>query len=140
MNGILNHRNFIKKELMSEHELKDWHNNGFEIGSHTLDHKNLKLIDEREKKVQIEESKKKFKSKYNIDIKSFSYPFGSYNENIVKIVKSNFDYAVTTKRSRYKEKIFENLLLPRVPINPETSILKFILKILTPYEDIKFKL
>ena len=135
-----NQNNYTRKKLMSEEELKEWHNNGFEIGSHTLDHKNLKLIDDKEKKNQIEESKNIFKNKYNIDIKSFSYPFGSYNDNVVKIVKNNFDFAVTTKRSRYNENIFNNMLIPRVPINSNTSILKFVLKILTPYEDIKFKL
>ena len=37
-----------------------------------------------------------------------------------------------------KEK-FNNELLPRIPISKDDNLLKFFLKIKTPYEDIKFK-
>ena len=136
----IDYKKFEKKKIMTEDDLKKWDKNGFEVGSHSLDHQNLIKIDDKEKTIQIVKSKDFFKRKYNINIKSFSYPFGLYNESVVKIVKKNFDYAVTTKRSRYKENLHENILIPRIPINPKTSMLKFMLKILTPYEDIKFKL
>ena len=76
---------------------------------------------------------------YNIDVKSFSYPFGQFDDDCVKIIKQNYEYAVTTKRSRYKTKIFETSKIPRIPINSDTTIFKFLIKTLTIYEDIKFK-
>ena len=84
-------------------------------------------------------SKLILKEKYNIDVKSFSYPFGQFDDDCVKIIKQNYEYAVTTKRSRYKTKIFETSKIPRVPINSDTTMFKFLIKTLTIYEDIKFK-
>ena len=61
-----------------------------------------------------------------------------FYDDSINIIKNYYKTAVTTKRSRYKENKFNNFILPRVPINNSTSILKFLLKIFTPYEDIKF--
>ena len=60
-------------------------------------------------------------------------------ERCVELIKKNYMFAVTTKRSRYKTNTFEETQIPRVPINSNTSIYKFLIKILTFYEDIKFK-
>ena len=76
---------------------------------------------------------------FNTKINSFAFPFGSHNNETLDIIKEYYDYAVTTKRSRYIKKKFNNLLLPRVPVNKNDSIFKFFLKVRTPYEDIKFK-
>jgi peptidoglycan/xylan/chitin deacetylase (PgdA/CDA1 family) len=133
------HNKFEKKDIMSEDELMEWYKNGFEVGSHSLDHKNLVQLDEEEKINQIIKSKDLFKKRYDIETKSFSYPFGLYNERVTRIVKNTYKYAVTTRRSRYKDNLCEDILIPRIPVNKNTSIFKFILKILTPYEDIKFK-
>ena len=70
---------------------------------------------------------------------SFSYPFGQFDNESVEIVKKNYDFAVTTKRSRYEPDKFEFSLLPRIPINKTDSMFKFYLKIKTIYEDIKYK-
>ena len=135
-----NKKNYRKKKLMNRKQIKNWIKNGFEIGSHTMDHYNLKSLSNNQKKNQILKPKKFFKTNYGINIESFSYPFGSYNAACLKILKKNYKFAVTTKRSRYIKDKFNQLEIPRVPVNFNTSIFKYFLKITTFYEDIKFKM
>ena len=134
----MNNRNFKKIPLMTDAQLKDWKNNDFEVGSHSLDHSNLNNLDENRLIIQLSESKKIFKDKFNIDVESFSYPYGIYNKNIIQFVKKYYRYAVTTKRSRFRFDKFDLLEIPRIPVNSDTSIFKFYLKIKTFYEDAKY--
>ena len=134
-----NQKNFKKKKLMNKKQINTWINNGFEVGSHTMNHYNLKYLSNDQKKYQILKPKQFFKTNYGINIQSFSYPFGCYNEDCLKILKRNYKFAVTTKRSRYNKGKFNPLEIPRVPVNSNTSIFKYFLKITSFYEDIKFK-
>ena len=134
-----NQKNFKKKRIMNKKQIKNWIKNGFEIGSHSMDHYNLNNLSSIQKKIQILKPKQFFKTNYGINIQSFSYPFGCYNEDCLKILKRNYKFAVTTKRSRYNKGKFNPLEIPRVPVNSNTSIFKYFLKIATFYEDVKFK-
>ena len=130
--------NFIKLNLMNVDQIKNWNKQGMQVGLHTANHKNLKNIDYNDKLEQIELPKKVFSENLSINIDSFSYPFGQYDDESFKIVKKNYNFAVTTKRSRYKKNRFDLCKLPRVPINKSDGMFKFYLKIKTIYEDIKY--
>ena len=135
----INKDNFKKMKLMNRDQINEWLQKGFDVGSHTMDHLDLIKLNYENKNQQIINSKKFFKDVFNIEIDSFAYPFGSYDNETLNIIKQNYNYAVTTKRSRFIKNKFSNELLPRVPINKNDSLFKFFLKIRTPYEDIKFK-
>tara|TARA_Y100000590_G_C15464248_1_gene917657 strand:- start:222 stop:914 length:693 start_codon:yes stop_codon:yes gene_type:complete len=130
--------NYHEMKIMNDKQINEWHKNGLEVGSHSLDHKNLTKINFMDKSKQIIDSKNVFKNKYNIEVKSFSYPFGYFDDECIQLIKKNYEYAVTTKRSRYMPKKFDKAQIPRVPINSNTSIIKFMLKVFTIYEDIKY--
>jgi peptidoglycan/xylan/chitin deacetylase (PgdA/CDA1 family) len=130
---------FKKKKLMNFEQISEWLINGFNIGSHTLDHVDLTKLNKNDKINQIINSKKDLNSKFNTDIDTFAFPFGSYDDETQSIINKYYDYAVTTKRSRFVKNKFNNKLLPRVPVSKDDSLFKFFLKIKTPYEDIKFK-
>ena len=83
--------------------------------------------------------KEYFKKNFDINVESFSYPYGKYNKKIIKFVEKYYKFAVTTKRSRFKFNKFDLLEIPRVPINSNTNIFKFYLKVKTFYEDLNFK-
>ena len=131
--------NYKMIKLMNFEQINEWLLSGFDIGSHTMDHLNLKKLNYEEKIKQIIKPIKIFNDKFNIKIDSFAYPFGSYDDESINIVKENYDFAVSTKRSRYVRNKFDKELLPRVPINGNQSLLRFFLKIKTPYEDFKFR-
>ena len=131
--------NFNKMKLMNIEQILKWHENGMKIGVHTANHKNLSKLNLNEQESEILDSINFFKSRLSIDVKYFSYPFGKYDNKTLNLVRNNFKFAVTTKRSRYIGGKFKYHELPRVPINKKTSLFKFFLKIKTPYEDIKYK-
>jgi len=76
---------------------------------------------------------------FDTKIDTFAFPFGSYDDETQNIIIEYYDYAVTTKRSRFVKNKFNNNLLPRVPVSKNDNFFKFFLKIKTPYEDVKFK-
>ena len=130
---------FKKIKLMNVNQIQNWNSNGFEIGSHTLDHLNLTEISYENKNKQINEPIDYFKNKLNIAIESFAYPFGAYDDDCINLLKKNYKYAVTTKPSRYIKNKFSNYEIPRISIGTKVTIFKFLLKILTKYEDFKYK-
>jgi peptidoglycan/xylan/chitin deacetylase (PgdA/CDA1 family) len=127
-----------KTKHANKEQIAEWISNGFEIGSHTTEHQNLTMLDKENKKKAINDPIIFFKEEFNYDIKSFCYPYGAYDYDCLDIVKENYKYAVTTKRGRYNPKI-NNFQIPRVPINKNESKFKIFLKLLTFYEDIKYK-
>ena len=134
-----NKNKFKKMKIMNFEQINEWLKNGFSIGSHTLDHIDLTKLNRNDKIDQIVNSKKYLNRLFNTEIDTFAFPFGSYDDETQNIINEYYDYAVTTKRSRFVKNKFNNKLLPRVPVSKNDNFFKFFLKIKTPYEDIKFK-
>ena len=134
-----NRSDYKKMKLMNIDQIYEWVSNGFEIGSHTKDHLDLTSLDINKKKEQIIDSKNFKNQSLGIKITSFAYPFGSFDDETIKIVQENYEYAVTTRPSKYNPNKFDDMKLPRISINKKTSIFKFLLKILTNYENLKYK-
>ena len=59
----------------------------FEIGGHTYNHVKLTTIDKSLAKKEIEDGKHALEDIIQTSVKSFCYPCGLYNNNIVKLVK-----------------------------------------------------
>ena len=79
------------------HEMKD---NGVNFGAHTKTHPILtnEILNEAEK--EIVDSKKTIEKHLKIEIILFAYPNGSFNDEIIQLVKNNgFNCAVSTKQS-----------------------------------------
>ena len=134
------HRDKFKKmKIMNIEQIKEWLISGFNIGSHSLDHVDLTKLNRNDKIDQIVNSKKHLNSLFDTKIDTFAFPFGSYDDETQNIIIEYYDYAVTTKRSRFVKNKFNNNLLPRVPVSKNDNFFKFFLKIKTPYEDVKFK-
>lgn len=58
-----------------------------EIGSHTLDHINLKTAKPEIARKQIGESKRLLEQDFHVEVKSFAYPIGALNPQVVEMVK-----------------------------------------------------
>ena len=134
-----NKKKFIKKKLMNFNQLQRWLNSNMRIGSHTLNHKNLTTISKENAQKEIFQSKEDLEKEFKIKVEAFSYPYGAYNNLIASYVKENYTYGVTTKRSRFNIKNHNLNLIPRVHINNSSHMIKFYLKINSPYEDLLYK-
>jgi peptidoglycan/xylan/chitin deacetylase (PgdA/CDA1 family) len=70
-------------------EIKKLHDSGLTIGSHGLTHRRLTKIAYEELKKEILESKELIEKNIGSKIFVFSYPHGSFNANVKKILEDN---------------------------------------------------
>jgi glycosyltransferase involved in cell wall biosynthesis len=93
--GCTNKWNFkdtkIRKHL-TELQLLDLKNSGWEIGSHGLTHNSLLKLTDKELDYEIYDSKKQLESIFG-RIESYAYPYGDFNEYIKKKVAKNYNVA-----------------------------------------------
>lgn len=101
--------------FMNKRQLREIASSGLvEIGSHTLNHVNLKYTSSEEAKLQITESKETLIELLHVPVKTFAYPSGGYNEVTVELVKeASYSAAVSviTGQNQSKDNRF---LLKRI--------------------------
>lgn len=123
----------VKKPLMNATQLGEWIAAGHEIGSHTMTHPRLHLLSREQAAFEIVTSKQKLQEITGVEAKHFCYPYGDYNAETVEFVRSaGYQSAVTTQRGLANQS-HDLLRLPRVSINGNKGMLRFILKAATPY-------
>lgn len=91
--------NFLDKpNNLTSWQLKEIAQSGLvEIGAHTMDHTYLAGLPLKKVKSEIEESKKYLEEKLGIQIVSFAYPYGAFDNQSIQVVKdAGFKTAVTT--------------------------------------------
>lgn len=93
------------------------------IGSHTLNHYNLKNLPDEEAWYEIDESKRIIESRINKKVLHFCYPLGKYGKRELELVKrSGFMTATTIKTANIFSDHTDNLLsLPRLQVNALTT-------------------
>lgn len=121
--------------LMDWDELMEIQSRGFEIGCHGASH-----IDLTETNVdlawEISAAKNRIEEKMGRQVSSLCYPYGSFNNLVIKhSLDDGFDSAVTMRRGRADLSRDDYLSLPRIPVTWHTTAAHFILKLLTGYED-----
>ena len=68
-------------------DIKEMHAQGFEFGSHTLSHPNLRRIDQNEKWKEISQSKKNLENIFGFPCDFFCYPFGEFDPESLQFVE-----------------------------------------------------
>ncbi|QQG44137.1 MAG: polysaccharide deacetylase family protein [Candidatus Roizmanbacteria bacterium] len=99
--------NFIgRKDFLNEDEIKELISSGLvEIGAHTTDHLYLKGLSKTMIRQQILESKQRLEEDFNIKVKTFAYPYGAFNSDVIDAVKeASFSAAVTVVSGTFQVK------------------------------------
>ena len=130
---------FISKNLMNKEDINEWIKNGMFIGSHSHNHNDLTKLNKFDLEKDLDFSKKTLEDQFGKEINNFCYPFGKVNKNVFDTVGKKFKKAVTINRSRYEIDKHNLLLIPRIDMGKNISLLKIFLKMKTFYEDIKYK-
>ncbi len=118
---------------MAAEDLRAWLRAGFEIGSHTRSHPHLDEIDAARAEEEIAGSRADLERITGPRIEHFCYPYGCYNDRVVEAVAAaGYRSAVTTERGRVTSED-NSFRLPRISINGNRSLLRFVLKAATPY-------
>lgn len=76
-----------KPDYLTRDQVCELNRAGWEIGSHTLSHPDLKKLDSEQKWNEISGSKKSLEASLGIDLNFFCYPFGLYDEEAVALVE-----------------------------------------------------
>tara|TARA_B100001057_G_scaffold201118_1_gene201869 strand:- start:2789 stop:3790 length:1002 start_codon:yes stop_codon:yes gene_type:complete len=119
MKNYDNFSNNQSKEFLSKNDLiKLGDSRLIEIGCHTHNHQNLKILNEFELKDEIEKSKLFLEQILKREISHFSIPFGTkktFSDKSLELIKKfNFKTIVTTEHGNFdKKKMFR---IPRIGI------------------------
>lgn len=94
ISGVLDTPNYMTTE-----QVREVAQSGLvEIGAHTVHHKNLPSLSLEEARVEIEKSREELEKIFEMNIVSFAYPYGGFNDKLAELVKRvGFTSAVTTK-------------------------------------------
>jgi peptidoglycan/xylan/chitin deacetylase (PgdA/CDA1 family) len=91
-----------------------------EIGSHTMNHRNMRHLSENELYEEIHNSKREIQEKTRKEVIAFSYPNGYYNQRIVRHVReAGYRFAFTTDKGI--NDLSDLFLLKRINIWENTS-------------------
>lgn len=124
--------------LMSDEQIRTAQNLGFEIGAHSLDHFPLTYLSENDIKYEVTKSKIAIENVLNKSIQTFSYPYGSVDERVKRIVsESGFLFAcgVFSGAAKFSQSMMD---FRRLAIKQDTSKLKFLVTLLLPYQYIEW--
>jgi peptidoglycan/xylan/chitin deacetylase (PgdA/CDA1 family) len=123
--------------LMTREDLRSWIAGGQEIGAHTRSHPHLCQLSLEHAAEEILNCKSDLYNAIGRSVNHFCYPYGEYNKEVIGLVEqAGYNTATTTKRGRTCSG--DNpLMLSRVPILRTTTLLTFVWKIMSTYEDRK---
>ncbi|WP_086056898.1 polysaccharide deacetylase family protein [Bordetella genomosp. 9] len=123
--------------LMTVGEMREWAAAGNEVGSHTLDHVHLPLLDPVEARRQIAGSRQALEDAIGQPVTAFCYPYGEFTEAHIGMAReAGYENATLTKRGLANGND-DTMALPRVLVAGSTGIVSFLRKMLTSYEDRK---
>ncbi|MDY6970918.1 MAG: polysaccharide deacetylase family protein [Thermodesulfobacteriota bacterium] len=103
--------------LMDWIQLRECHEQGIEIGSHTIDHFHLTGLEQAEMSRQIAGSKARIEDSLKVETTSFCYPYGDYDDNVVNLVRKAGYRAAVTCRFEYDHPGRNPYESPRVGMN-----------------------
>lgn len=78
------------RDLMTQDQIQEISNEGFEIGSHTLTHPLLTEISDDEIEKELKESKEILETTYDIEVDSVACPRFGHNKGILEIAKKYY--------------------------------------------------
>ena len=120
--------------LLNLSQVKEMHEAGFEIGSHSMTHQYLPYKSYVNAWHEIARSKEELESLIGSNVQSFCYPYGAVNKYVKQLVKiAGYDVGcgVYTGHPKFGLDIFD---VRRITIPGGTNTLSFALKMLTPFE------
>jgi peptidoglycan/xylan/chitin deacetylase (PgdA/CDA1 family) len=124
--------------LMNVEQIKAWIAAGQEVGSHGMNHLNLKALPTEQQRHEIEQSRIELEALLDnkTPVQHFCYPYGAYNQDTVHLANNaGYITATTIARARVFDGQNTHLLeLPRVLVSRTTTWVHLLLKCFTRYE------
>ena len=126
-----------KKPLMSHAQLDQWLAAGMEVGSHSCSHPRLRELQPDAALYEIAESRTVLRNMLGVPIEHFAYPFGQFNADTVELVRrAGYSSAVTVLPGVARTSD-DRLRLPRIVVNGEHGLCRFLLHVASPYDRLR---
>jgi len=124
--------------LMTDDQVRKANEMGFEIGAHSHGHLDLPGLLKKDLVYEVSQSKKSIEKVLKEPIHTFAYPYGRVNEKVKKVVSDSgflFACGVYSGSAKFSHSMMD---FRRLAINQSTSLLKFMLILLLPYQYIEW--
>jgi peptidoglycan/xylan/chitin deacetylase (PgdA/CDA1 family) len=125
------------KPLMRRDQLEQWLAAGMEVGSHSVSHRRLLEVPQDVARCEIAESRIALRRMLGVQIDHFAYPFGHFTADIVELVRAAGYSSAMTVLPGVARTSDDRLRLPRILVNGERGLWKFLLQVATPYENLR---
>jgi peptidoglycan/xylan/chitin deacetylase (PgdA/CDA1 family) len=122
-----------RKPLMSREQLDQWLAAGMEVGSHSLSHQRLHELPPEVARYEIAESRTALHNMLGAAIEHFAYPFGHFTADLVELVRHAGYASAVTVLPGVARSSDDRLRLPRILVNGERGLWRFLLHVATPY-------
>src|SRR4051812_32228697 len=126
-----------RTDLMSRADIEAWLAAGMEIGSHSCTHPRVQPREADTASAEIFESRAALQKMFGVIVDHFAYPFGGFTPATVDLVRRcGYVSAVTTQPGTARG-ADDPYRLPRLLVNGERGLGRFLLQVGTPYEDLR---
>lgn len=122
-----------KKPLMSREQLDEWLAAGMEVGSHSWSHPHLHQLPPQAAWDEIAESRVALGNMLGVPIEHFAYPYGHYTPQTVELVRRAGYSSAVTVLPGVARSAQDCLLLPRILVNGEHGLWRFLLRLAASY-------
>ncbi len=102
--GKMSSWDYAKRNHLRWNEIQALTDEGIEIASHSVNHVDLRGLNDRQLEHEVADSKKEIEDKIGRPVKYFSYPYGRYNQRVIEAVKrAGYEkaYALSVGRGDY---------------------------------------
>jgi peptidoglycan/xylan/chitin deacetylase (PgdA/CDA1 family) len=119
---------YYEDRILNRDELKELSDQGIEIGSHTLYHTDLRNVTLEVARKEFDLSKSYLEEITGKEVVSFSFPYGSYNDELINLaIDCGYSFVYTTQPEIISLPT-ERKYFGRVGVDPDDSVLEFKLK------------
>jgi peptidoglycan/xylan/chitin deacetylase (PgdA/CDA1 family) len=102
----------------------------FKIGSHTINHQKVSLLNNTEKQVELCSSKVLLEQITDLKVETISFPYGDYDENAIKIAQAcGYKFAFDIIPKFITKKNDKNFVRGRISIDFTENKIVFLMKI-----------
>lgn len=124
-----------EEPLVGLAHLRSWLDAGMEVGAHTRNHVDLRTCDEATAREEIAGSKRDLEQALGIQVTSFCYPYGGYRAEHAEMVRQAGYASATTIDSARTRENDDLMLLPRITVYLDGSLVRVVAQVTTSFED-----
>lgn len=125
----------VRKQLMTNDQIKAWKAAGMEVGAHSRNHPRLTSCTDAELQEELAGSKVDLEALTSAPVTQFCYPYGDLDARVAEAAR-NAGYAAATTTQRGRVRIGDDpMRLRRILVSGSNMLHLFLIKLLTAYED-----